>query len=193
MAKQTNTIAAKISNAFKAHAEELTIAMQAHIDSRESMETIVTKMRKSKVVFGSKRTACAMLSYVWDLLGTLKSKGKPLAEGTKSNYLNAVKRSVNTGAAFTLNLSRDIKPKPAGQSATPKSKDKAKLTDDMADTDIMATDDPKPASVKPAAFKSNDQAIEALQAAVKSVKVACTAKQWQAIITLYPNIEKLSD
>lgn len=203
-AKQT-TIAANLSKAFKVASETLVSGIQAYITSKANIEASLVAMKRTKVKFGKSRATCAMLAYVYDQLGTIKTaKGTPLTASTKDGYLNAIKRSINLGVELNLNSRR--KPKPAGQSQVPASKDKAKLTDDMAVVDVMAvstpisdtspamaTDQAKPASVKPSAFKSNEQAVEALQAAVKAVKVSCTAKQWQALVTLYPNLEKLAD
>ena len=190
-AKQTKT-AANLSLKFKTASEKLVEGIQAHITSKASMETAITDMRKTKVRFGKSRATCAMLSFVYDQLATLKTaKGTALAASTRNDYLNAIKKAVNNGTELNLNSRR--KPKPAGQSQVPKGKDKAKLTEGMAVTDVMATDEAKPAAVKPAAFKSNDDAIEAIKVAVKTVKTSCTAKQWEAIATLYPKVAELAE
>lgn len=190
MTKQTKT-AAVLSNAFKTASESLIVGIQDHINSKASMENAITAMRKTKVKFGKSRATCAMLSFVYDQICTLKTaQGKPLAVSTRNDYLNAVKKAVNTGAELNLNSRR--KPKPAGQSQTPKAKDKEALTEHMG-ADIMATNEEPPTAPKVGAFKSNDDAIEALTASIKRVKTQCTANQWKAITTLHPSIAKLAD
>lgn len=190
MTKQTKTAQA-LSNAFKTASEQLVVGMQEYINSKASMEQSITAMRKTKVKFGKSRATCAMLSHVFDQICTLKTaQGKPLAVSTRNDYLNAVKKAVNTGAEFNLNTRR--KPKPAGQSQTPKAKDKEKLTEDLG-ADVMATNDEPPTAPKVGAFKSNDDAIEALTASIKRVKTQCTIAQWKAISTLHPSVAKLAD
>ena len=56
----------------------------------------------------------------------------------------------------------------------------------------MASED-KPAPVKLGAYKSNDDAIAALIASIKTVKTQCTIAQWRAIATLHPSISKMID
>jgi hypothetical protein len=196
MSKQTtlkqSTIGAKLSQAFKTATESLIVGVQAYINSKASMETAIVAMRKTKVKFGKSRATCAMLAFTYDQLGTLKTaKGTALADSTKNDYLNAIKRAVNTGCGLNLNSRR--KPKPAGQSQTPKGKDKEKLGDALMTDDIMATDESKPATVKVGAYKSNEDAIAALVASIKTVKTQCTIAQWKAITTLHPNVAKLAD
>jgi hypothetical protein len=137
--KQT-TLAANLSKAFKAASETLVTGIQEHINSKANIESSLVAIKRTKVKFGKSRATCAMLAYVYDQLGTIKTtKGTPLTATTKDGYLHAIKRAVNTGCELNLNSRR--KPKPAGQSQTPKIKDKAKLTEDMADDG--ATVDPK--------------------------------------------------
>ena len=138
MAKQTNkpttlnATAKALSEAFKNATNDLVVAIQTNIDNNQVMSECITRMRKTKVKFGASRKTCAMLQYVFDVLGTLKSvKGTALTESTKNDYLSAIKKSVNTGEDLNLNSRR--KPKPAGQSSTPAKKDKAKLTENSAD------------------------------------------------------------
>ena len=193
MTKQTKT-AAQLSAAFKTATESLTQGVQAYINSKSSIESAIVAMRKTKVVFGKSRATCAMLSFVYDSLGTLKSeKGTALAEGTKNNYLNAIKRAINQGAELNLNVHR--KPKPAGQSSVPAKKAKVETlpSSGMDDADTPATDDTKPATVKPNGFKTNDDVMSALVSAIKTVKTQCTAKQWEMIKTLHPKVSALID
>lgn len=187
MTKQIKTAQA-LSNAFKTASESLIVGMQEYINSKASMEQSIAAMRKTKVKFGKSRATCAMLSHVYDQISTLKTaQGKPLAVSTRNDYLNAVKKAVNTGAEFNLNTRR--KPKPAGQSQIPKVKDKEQLIDD----DVMASNEEPPTAPKAGAFKSNADAIEALTASIKRVKTQCTIAQWKAISTLHPSIAKLAD
>jgi hypothetical protein len=180
-----------LSNAFKSASELLIVGIQDYINSKASIEKSITAMRATKVVFGKSRATCAMLQFVYDQLDTLKTaKGTKLTKGTKDNYLNAIKTAVKTGNELNLNINR--KPKPAGQSQTPKSKDASKLIDDT-ETDIMASNDDKPAMPKAGAYKSNDDAIAALVASIKTVKTQCTIAQWKAITTLHPSIAKMID
>jgi len=188
--KQTKTAQA-LSASFKVHAENLLTDIQTHINTRDSLQKNVILMRKSKVKLGASRKTCAMLAFIFDGLTQLKdAKGKPLTENTCNNYLSEIKKSVTKGTELTLNSSR--KAKPAGQSQTPKSKDASKLVDDT-ETDIMASTDDKPAMPKVGAYKSNDDAIAALVASIKTVKSQCTIAQWTAITTLHPSTAKMID
>ena len=158
----------------------------------------MAKLIKTKVTLGPLKT-CAMAQFFRDNLCSLTNPntGKPYSDGTASNYLSAMRRSIKTGEPLDLNKSRsDAKAKSAGQSKTPKSKDKAALVEPNvmeADDTEMATDEGKTPAVKPGAFKSNDDAIAALKTAIKNVKASCTLKQWEAIQTLYPQLGKLTD
>ena len=189
--KQTKTAAA-ISASFKVHAENLLTDIQTYINTSDSIQKNVILMRKSKVKLGASRKTCAMLSFIFDGLTQLKdAKGKPLTEGTCNNYLSEIKKAVNKGTELTLNSSR--KAKPAGQSQTPKVKDKAALIDENPlDIPSMASEG-KPTPIKVGAYKSNDDAIEALKVAIKTVKSQCTIAQWKAITTLYTATAKLAE
>ena len=189
--KKTATAQA-LSNAFKTASESLVTGIQAYLNSKANMETAITAMRKTKVVFGKSRATCAMLQFVYDQLGKLIStKGKPLAASTRNDYLNAIKVAMKTGKELNLNSRR--KPKPAGQSQIPKTKDASKLTEDNAlDIPSMASDE-KPTPIKVGAYKSNEDAIAAIVASIKTVKTQCTIAQWKAITTLHPSIAKLTD
>jgi len=189
--KQTKTAQA-LSASFKVHAENLLTDIQTHINTKANIAKSVDLMRKSKVKLGASRKTCAMLAFIFDGLTQLKdAKGKPLTEGTCNNYLSEIKKSVTKGTELNLNSSRKVKP--AGQSQTPKSKDASKLVEDNAlDIPSMASED-KPAPVKLGAYKSNDDAIAALIASIKTVKTQCTIAQWRAIATLHPSIAKMID
>jgi len=204
----TNISAAKLSASFKVHAENLLIEVQTMIDTKANIARSLDLMRKSKVSLGKSRATCAMLAFIYDGLTQLKdAKGKPLSANTCQNYLSEIKRSVTKGTDFNLNSSR--KAKPAGQSQTPKAKDKAALTegnaldipdDGMAvktgayksNDDGMASEE-KPAVVKVGAYKSNDDAIAAIKQAIRMVKTQCTIAQWKSIATLYGATAKLAD
>ena len=189
--KPTKTAAA-ISASFKVHAENLLTDIQTHINTKASIAKSVDLMRKSKVKLGASRKTCAMLSFIFDGLTQLKdAKGKPLTEGTCNNYLSEIKKAVTKGTELNLNSSR--KAKPAGQSQTPKVKDKDALTEENPlDIPSMASEE-KPTPIKVGAYKSNDDAIEALKVAIKTVKSQCTIAQWKAITTLYTATAKLAD
>ena len=189
--KQTKTAQA-LSASFKVHAENLLVDIQTHITTKANIAKSVDLMRKSKVKLGASRKTCAMLSFIFDGLTQLKdAKGKPLAEKTCNNYLSEIKKSVTKGTELNLNSSR--KANPAGQSQTPKSKDRAALTEESPlDIPSMASYD-KPAPIKVGAYKSNDDAIEALKVAIKTVKSQCTIAQWKAISTLYTATAKLAE
>ena len=167
--KQTKTAHA-LSASFKVHAENLLVDIQTHINTKANIAKSVDLMRKSKVKLGASRKTCAMLSFIFDGLTQLKdAKGKPLTEGTCNNYLSEIKKSVTKGTELNLNSSR--KAKPAGQSQTPKSKDKVALTEENPlDIPSMASDE-KPAPIKVGAYKSNDDAIEALKVAIKTLSL----------------------
>ena len=186
-----------LSDAFKSAVAKYTEGTQAAINSTQVCADAIVAMRKTRVKFGASRATCAFLQYTFDTLSTLKTaQGKPLAAGTLNNHLRVIKQCVNDGKPFVgLNIDRtDRKAKPAGQSQTPKSKDASKLVDDTdTETDIMASTDGKPAMPKVGAFKSNDDAIAALVASIKTVKTQCTIKQWKAIATLHPSIAKMID
>ena len=189
--KKTATAQA-LSDAFKTASEALVIGIQDYLNSKDVIQNAITAMRSTKVVFGKTRATCAMLQFVYDQLGTLKTnKGKPLAVSTRNDYLNAIKVAVKTGNELNLNTRR--KPKPAGQSQTPKIKDKAALTEENPlDIPSMASEE-KPAPIKVGAYKSNEDAIEALKVAIKTVKSQCTIAQWKAITTLYTATAKLAE
>jgi len=191
MNKQTKTAQA-LSDAFKSAVAKYTEGSQACINSAQVCADAIVAMRKTRVKFGASRATCAFLQYTYDTLATLKTaQGKPLAAGTLNNHLRTIKQCVNDGKVFTgLNLDR--KPKPAGQSSIPAKKDASKLVDDT-ETDIMASTDDKPAMPKTGAYKSNDDAITALIASIKTVKTQCTIAQWKAIATLHPSISKMID
>ena len=162
-----------------------------------AVKTAFTKFAKTGVTIGSLKT-CAMAQFFRDTLCSMTNPitGKAYSEGTASNYLSAMRSAIKTGKPLDLNKSRsDAKAKSAGQSKTPKSKDKAALVEPnvMEDDTEMATDEGKTPAVKPGAFKSNDDAIAALKTAIKNVKASCTLKQWAAIQTLYPQLGKLTD
>jgi hypothetical protein len=191
MTKQTKT-AAQLSAAFKTATESLTQGVQAYLNSKASIESAIVAMRKTKVIFGKSRATCAMLSFVYDSLGTLKTaKGDALAERTKDNYLNAIKRAINQGAELNLNIYR--KAKPEGQSQVPAKKAKVETlpSSGMDEDDTPATDDTKPATVKPNGYKTNEDVMSALVSAIKTVKTQCTAKQWEMVQTLHPKIASL--
>jgi hypothetical protein len=183
-----------LSDAFKSAVAKYTEGTQATINSTQVCADAIVAMRKTRVKFGSSRATCAFLQYTYDTLATLKTaQGKPLAAGTLNNHLRTIKQCVNDAKPYIgLNPDRTKKPKPAGQSQTPKSKDASKLVDDT-ETDIMASNDDKPAMPKVGAYKSNDDAIAALVASIKTVKTQCTIAQWKAITTLYPSITKMID
>ena len=195
MTNITNNIqAAKLSTSFKVHAENLLTEIQTMIDTKANIAKSIDLMRKSKVSLGKSRATCAMLSFIYDGLTQLKdAKGKPLSANTCQNYLSEIKKAVGKGTEFNLNSAR--KAKPAGQSQTPKTKDKAALTEknalDIPD-DAMVSND-KPIAVKTGAYKSNDDAIQAIKQAIRMVKSQCTNAQWMAISTLYHAAAKLAD
>lgn len=161
------------------------------VTSRDVMARLV----KTKVTIGDLRV-CAIAQFFRDTLCSMINPGtkKPYTKEAASNYLSAIRSAIKTGKPLDLNSSR-TKAKAAGQSKTPKSKDKAALVEaNVIDDDVeMASDEPKTPAVKPGAFKSNDDAIAALKTAIKNVKVQCTLAQWKAIQTLYPQIGKLTD
>ena len=197
MTNATNkTPAAKLSASFKMHTETLLTDIQSYINTKASISKSIDLMRKSKVTLGKSRATCAMLAFIYDGLTQLKTAdGKPLGEGTCANYLREIKTAVNKGTEFNLNSSR--KAKPAGQSQTPKAKNKAALTEKNAldipdDDDAMASNE-KPAVIKVGAYKSNDDAIQAIKQAIRLVKSQCTNAQWKAIATLYSATAKLAD
>ena len=190
-----NTPAAKLSASFKMHTETLLTDIQSYINTKANISKSIDLMRKSKVTLGKSRATCAMLSFIFDGLTRLKTAdGKPLGEGTCANYLREIKTAVNKGTEFNLNSSR--KAKPAGQSQTPKAKDKAALTEgnalDIPDDDGMASNE-KLAVIKVGAYKSNDDAIQAIKQAIRMVKSQCTNAQWKAIATLYSATAKLAE
>lgn len=162
------------------------------VTSRDVMARLV----KTKVTIGDLRV-CAIAQFFRDTLCSMINPGtkKPYTKEAASNYLSAIRSAIKTGKDLDLNVSR-TKAKAAGQSKTPKSKDKAALVEPSVmddDETEMASDEPKTPAVKPGAFKSNDDAIAALKTAIKNVKLSCTLKQWEAIQTLYPQIGKLTD
>lgn len=193
MNKQTKTAQA-LSDAFKSAVAKYTEGAQASINSTQVCADAIVAMRKTRVKFGASRATCAFLQYTFDTLSTLvTAQGKPLATGTLNNHLRVIKQCVNDNKPYT-GLNPDRKPKAAGQSQTPKSKDASKLADDTeTENDIMASTDDKPAMPKAGAFKSNDDAIAALIASIKTVKTQCTIAQWKAITTLHPSIAKMID
>ena len=156
---------------------------------------VMAKLVKTKVTIGDLRV-CAIAQFFRDTLCAMVNPGtkKPYTAQSASNYLSAIRTAIKTGNDLNLNVSR-TKSKSAGQSKTPKSKDKAALVEPnvMEDDTEMATDEGKTPAVRPGAFKSNDDAIAALKTAIKNVKASCTLKQWEAIQTLYPQIGKLTD
>ena len=191
MNKQTKTAQA-LSDAFKSAVTKYTEGAQSAINSAQVCADAIVAMRKTRVKFGASRAKCAFLQYTYDTLSTLKTaQGKPLADGTLNNHLRVIKQCVNDGKPY-VGLNPDRKPKPAGQSSIPAKKDASKLVDTV-ETDVMASTDDKPAMPKAGAFKSNDDAITALIASIKTVKTQCTIKQWEAIATLHPSIAKMID
>lgn len=198
MTKQTQTTT-KVTKAVQTvyvALEEMVQGIQLIGQGENITHDAFEKIRKAKVTIGSLKSKCAVALKFRDILcATVNPKtGQLYPQQTASNYLTAMRKALKDGTPLVLNTHR--KAPAEGQASTPASKDKAKLTEEsetMADTDIMATDDAKPAAVKPAAFKSNDDAIEAVKAAIKTVKTSCTAKQWQAIATLYPKVAELAE
>lgn len=193
--KVTKTTAAAVETA-KACILDLAQVFQDKDNLRSSAKSIMAKLVKTKVVIGDLRT-CAMAQLFRDSLCALDNPvtGKPYTKEVASNYLSAIRAAIKSGGELNLNPSR-TKAKAAGQSKTPKSKDKAALVEPnvMDDDDSkMATDEGKATAPKPGAFKSNDDAIAALKTAIKNVKASCTLKQWEAIQTLYPQLSKLTD
>ena len=191
MNKQTKTAQA-LSDAFKLAVAKYTEGTQACINSTQVCADAIVAMRKTRVKFGASRATCAFLQYTFDTLSTLKTaQGKPLAAGTLNNHLRTIKQCVNDAKPY-VGLNPDRKAKPAGQSSIPAKKDASKLVDDT-ETDIMASTDDKPAMPKVGAYKSNDDAIAALVASIKTVKSQCTIAQWTAITTLHPSTAKMID
>jgi len=194
---KVSVAAAKSIETAKSCLIELCNAITAKDQSVVMARNAMSKLIKTKVTLGPLKT-CAMAQFFRDSLCSMTNPntGKPYSDGTASNYLTAMRRSIKTGEPLDLNKSRsDAKAKPAGQSKTPAKKDKAALVEPsvMEDDSEMASDEPKTPAVKPGAFKSNDDAIAALKTAIKNVKLSCTLKQWEAIQTLYPQIGKLTD
>ena len=181
-----------LSDAFKLAVAKYTEGTQACINSTQVCADAIVAMRKTKVKFGASRATCAFLQYTYDKLATLKTaQGKPLKDTTLSNHLRVIKQCVNDNKPY-IGLNPDRKPKPAGQSSIPAKKDASKLVDDT-EPDIMASNDEKPAMPKVGVYKSNDDAIAALIASIKTVKTQCTIAQWRAIATLHPSISKMID
>jgi hypothetical protein len=193
--KVTKTTAAAVETA-----KECIVVLAQLVQDKDTIAVtsrdVMAKLVKTKVTIGDLRV-CAIAQFFRDTLCAMVNPGtkKPYTAQSASNYLSAIRTAIKTGNDLNLNVSR-TKAKSAGQSKTPKSKDKAALVEPnvMEDDDTeMATDEGKTPAIKPGAFKSNDDAIAALKTAIKNVKASCTLKQWEAIQTLYPQLGKLID
>lgn len=197
-AKQTK-VTAVAANAVET-AKECILDLAKLVQDKDTIAVtsrdVMARLVKTKVTIGDLRV-CAIAQFFRDTLCSMINPGtkKPYTKEAASNYLSAIRTAIKTGKPLDLNSSR-TKAKAAGQSKTPKAKDKAALVEPsvMEDDGIeMASDDDKVKPVKAGAYKSNDDAIAALKTAIKNVKVQCTLKQWEAIQTLYPQIGKLTD
>ena len=78
------------------------IAGRALVTPAETIGTLCKSMRAAKVTLGKSRRTCPVCAAIYDGMGTLK-------DGTKANYLTAIRAAVNEGKAFKFPNGSDKK------------------------------------------------------------------------------------
>lgn len=78
------------------------IAGRALVTAAETIGTLCKAMRAAKVTLGKSRRTCPVCAAIYDGMGTLK-------DGTKANYLTAIRAAVNEGKAFKFPNGADKK------------------------------------------------------------------------------------
>jgi len=78
------------------------IAGRALVTAADTIGKLCKSMRAAKVTLGKSRRTCPVCAAIYDGMGTLK-------DGTKANYLTAIRAAVNEGKAFKFPNGSDKK------------------------------------------------------------------------------------
>jgi hypothetical protein len=115
-------------------ASEAGEAKRAEINNKEAFNAIAKKLKEKKVIIGDARTCPLAKAFL-----SSRFTGK-IAASTKANALNAFRKSVETGAEYSENASRDKKKaakKTGAKHNTPKDSKESADTDSDEETKFV--------------------------------------------------------